>query len=128
MSSLKSSVRNRVLRRDSHSCELCGSDETLEVHHKDGDYPNNDMDNLITLCRSCHMNVHHGPTTEREKELADQLLPRDQRKTGDEVGGSTWRPSRTKPYKCTACGFEMPSINGPSYCPECGRDEPLEKV
>ena len=35
-------------------CELCGSDNNLDIHHIDGDWQNNNLDNLMCLCRSCH--------------------------------------------------------------------------
>lgn len=39
-------------------CELCGSTKSVDVHHKDGDYRNNSPENLMTVCRSCHMKLH----------------------------------------------------------------------
>ena len=33
---------------------------TFVVHHKDCDPTNNNPDNLITLCHSCHKFVHNG--------------------------------------------------------------------
>lgn len=39
-------------------CEICGATENIDVHHKDGNYQNNSSDNLVTLCRSCHMKIH----------------------------------------------------------------------
>lgn len=41
-------------------CELCGCDENLDIHHIDGNWQNNNLDNLICLCRSCH-NKEHKP-------------------------------------------------------------------
>lgn len=35
-------------------CELCESKINLDIHHIDGDWKNNNLDNLICLCRSCH--------------------------------------------------------------------------
>lgn len=35
-------------------CELCGSDTNLDIHHIDGNWQNNNLDNLMCLCRSCH--------------------------------------------------------------------------
>lgn len=41
-------------------CERCGNnkwlghDIPLEVHHKDGDHYNNEIDNLMLLCPNCH--------------------------------------------------------------------------
>ena len=35
-------------------CELCGSDTNLDIHHIDGNWKNNNLENLMCLCRSCH--------------------------------------------------------------------------
>ncbi len=35
-------------------CELCGGDKNLDIHHIDGNWQNNNLDNLMCLCRSCH--------------------------------------------------------------------------
>lgn len=67
--SIKEGVRREALRRDQHTCKLCGwthddwnrSDPRhLELHHikehaKGG---SNEIDNLITLCNICHDDVH----------------------------------------------------------------------
>lgn len=57
--------REAVLRRDRHRCRACGSPYKLLVHHRDGNgrgqrTPNNNLSNLVTLCRSCHMSAHRG--------------------------------------------------------------------
>lgn len=39
-------------------CELCGSTKSIDVHHKDGDFHNNSPENLMIVCRSCHMKLH----------------------------------------------------------------------
>jgi hypothetical protein len=36
-------------------CQICGNDKELEIHHKDKNIRNNDINNLIKLCRRCHM-------------------------------------------------------------------------
>ena len=36
------------------SCSLCGNIKDLQVHHKDENRKNNQISNLIILCRSCH--------------------------------------------------------------------------
>lgn len=52
-----------VFERDGYKCLICGSSENLSIDHIDGNgihvlesgrKPNNDLDNLRTLCRSCH--------------------------------------------------------------------------
>lgn len=51
-----------VLRRDNCRCQFCNADKNLIIHHLDGsgnsDTPNNEMDNLVTLCRKCHARLH----------------------------------------------------------------------
>ena len=51
-------VRRRVLDRDGWRCQACGKAGRLEVDHilplVDGGQPY-DLDNLQTLCRSCHV-------------------------------------------------------------------------
>ncbi len=41
-----------------HNCKECGKEGRLDVHHKDGDFNNNNLNNLEVLCRSCHMKKH----------------------------------------------------------------------
>ncbi|MEC2072496.1 HNH endonuclease [Alkalihalophilus marmarensis] len=53
------SLKNRVKDRDEWSCVICESDKGLHVHHK---IPRkyggvNHMDNLVTLCDSCHPSI-----------------------------------------------------------------------
>ena len=39
-------------------CEKCGSTQSIDVHHIDGNYNNNTPENIMILCRSCHMKEH----------------------------------------------------------------------
>lgn len=52
-------VRERSKERDNYECKICESEAQLVSHHiipfKEGG--ENKLDNLITLCRSCHMRV-----------------------------------------------------------------------
>ncbi|MGE5733963.1 MAG: HNH endonuclease [Acidobacteriota bacterium] len=49
-----------ILQRDGWRCQNCGSRENLQVHHKEfrSHLGQNDEQNLITLCLSCHRRVH----------------------------------------------------------------------
>ena len=53
-------LRRAILDRDGWQCQRCGMYGRLEVHHRDGDPGLNTLDNLETLCRSCHIR-HHAP-------------------------------------------------------------------
>lgn len=45
-------------RAKKDKCEWCGSKKNLCVHHIDGNRYNNDLSNLITVCKRCHQNHH----------------------------------------------------------------------
>ena len=51
---------NAIVALRGHKCERCQLQQwfdrpiTLEVHHKDGDHLNNELDNLELLCPNCH--------------------------------------------------------------------------
>lgn len=56
---LKSQIRDR----DNHTCQECHYTEeqlgrALDVHHIDYNKTNNSPENLISLCRSCHMQTN----------------------------------------------------------------------
>lgn len=40
-------------------CSRCGSTTNVDMHHKDHNHSNNASENLVLLCRSCHMKEHH---------------------------------------------------------------------
>ena len=50
--------RYRARMRREDCCELCGSLKNLQVHHKDKNLSNNTLENLQTLCASCHNTLH----------------------------------------------------------------------
>ncbi len=47
-------------------CEKCGSPSSLELHHRDGDFMNNETSNFQCLCRECHKKI--GVDKNRKKE------------------------------------------------------------
>jgi len=53
------SMKNKCHERDGWACTECGAKEKLEAHHiesvRDGGVP--DLDNLTTLCKSCHQSL-----------------------------------------------------------------------
>ena len=53
--------RECVLFRDNHTCQHCGSDENLQVHHMSYKHlgESQEISSCITLCKSCHEKVHN---------------------------------------------------------------------
>lgn len=58
--------KKKAMARDGWACQHCGSKKDIHVHHIDGngagvckEDKNNDLSNLLTLCRSCHTKEHH---------------------------------------------------------------------
>ena len=53
-------LRQQVLRRDGWRCQSCGSTSNLEVHHQRfrSHSGHDSEENLITLCGSCHGQMH----------------------------------------------------------------------
>jgi 5-methylcytosine-specific restriction endonuclease McrA len=49
-----------ALARDDKTCQQCGDTEQLEVHHWTPYFVSfdNSLDNLVTLCRTCHNSKH----------------------------------------------------------------------
>ena len=67
-SSFNNSVKRKRLIEDGlkeAKCECCGLSEwmgkpiPLELHHKDFNHHNNNLDNLQILCSNCHMQAHN---------------------------------------------------------------------
>lgn len=46
-------------------CQLCKVKDLriLQVHHKDGNQQNNELDNLVWLCLNCHHLIHRHDTS-----------------------------------------------------------------
>jgi len=80
--------RELALVRDEFVCRSCGSKNNLEVHHLKPrvSYRNSDLftvdesnktNNLVTLCKSCHIDVEGGvspPTNEKRSELVPRIV------------------------------------------------------
>lgn len=63
------SFKKNILKKYSYRCILCGITKKLVVHHIDYNKQNNDIENLIVLCRSCH-----GRTNARRNEWQDIFI------------------------------------------------------
>lgn len=54
------SLKIRLFKFRGNKCERCGYDvhEILQLHHKDRNRQNNDLDNLELICPNCHYREH----------------------------------------------------------------------
>lgn len=66
-----------TLKRESgftcYICEVSQIDNPaiiLNVHHKDYDPQNNESDNLVVLCRDCHLRLHQFEAQDRAQQKA----------------------------------------------------------
>ena len=72
---------NPIIALRGHKCECCGLSEwnnkpiPLQLHHKDGDHYNNELDNLELLCPNCHAQTdsYCGKNKIRQK-IPDEIL------------------------------------------------------
>lgn len=99
------SKREKALKRDNYKCVKCGSQNSLVVHHKDGQgrgkkNKNNKLKNLITLCRACHVREHR-------KELLEKRTANQQKQ---------WS---YKWEKCVWCGSTKNKHAGHGFCKNC---------
>jgi len=86
-STKKTNYRERAINHYGGECQVCSDRENILVHHRDGDRSNNDLDNLIPLCESCHGKVHgrSNEVPELVKELGHR--PREPGDTSIRVTG-----------------------------------------
>lgn len=54
--SISTAVRRQVLARDGHTCQKCGKNDKLDLHHINPVVQGQDdsPENLVTLCKHCH--------------------------------------------------------------------------
>lgn len=53
------------------SCENCGTNKDLQIHHIDRNHWNDSLENLKTLCNSCHQKLHY-----QEDGSPSKLVPK----------------------------------------------------
>ncbi len=58
---LERSMKIRLFEVRGHVCERCGYNkkEILQVHHRDGNHHNNEIENLELICPNCHCEEHY---------------------------------------------------------------------
>lgn len=70
---------SKALVRDGCTCQICFAPNSRLVHHIDGsglrsETPNHALDNLVTLCMSCHANLHAYTNRELWAKHKDEVL------------------------------------------------------
>lgn len=77
-------VRHNVIP---YKCEICGCDGnwqgghiSLELHHKDGDNTNNEINNLIYLCPNCHAMTenYRGKNKTEESQQSPEVISEEE--------------------------------------------------
>lgn len=68
-----SDYRQKCLKEKGSKCYICGEKENIDVHHIDGDRANNQLKNLIPVCRYCHIGIHKA--RENYEHWYSKLLP-----------------------------------------------------
>lgn len=127
-SSLKQKLIKDGLKED--KCEICGVSSwngvklPLELHHKDGNHYNNNLENLQILCPNCHSiqegnsgaNVGKYATVQ---ELVDYSHLECEAVNGVGVQIPAVAPSKKKKYYCKDCGKEISNSGYTSLCYDC---------
>lgn len=73
-------LRDKIRKRDNNFCQLCyntsffneNPKEKLHIHHIDYNKKNNDEDNLICLCRNCHVQTNFD-REKWQKKLSEKI-------------------------------------------------------
>ena len=63
----KNSYHKRARKYRKEKCEACGTIKSLQAHHIDQNYKNDDQKNIQTLCKHCHDFWHKVATRLRIK-------------------------------------------------------------
>lgn len=119
---IKPFIRRYLLEKNNYKCEKCGQGEKnlysglipLEIHHIDGNYKHNTLDNLQVLCPNCHS------LTDTYKSMNKDSVRERGQYTGRKKLNNTF---------CIDCGKEI--SYGSTRCKECEsktRIIPLDKM
>jgi len=81
-------IRKEILKRDK-CCQICGGNNKLCVHHINYNKDNNNPDNLLTLCNSCHSKTNHN----RNRWLVDckNIISFNKRECHKQTDNYAWR-------------------------------------
>ena len=117
--------RELALRRDGYKCVMCGRIDGVNVHHKDdsgnSENPNNDPDNLISLCDACHMKTHkiHKRRTRKYADVTCGFCGKTFETTKELIaeGGGKFCSK-----KCQYAKMSQPQTRFIDHCQVCGKE------
>lgn len=69
--------RKVAIEERGERCEICERTREVIVHHIDGDRGNNEMDNLLVVCKTCHREIHKPSQAGQPYDRYTELLPSD---------------------------------------------------
>ena len=96
---------NKILKFFGNKCSVCGTTKLLEIHHKDSDTKNNNINNLTVLCRK-----HHNEEEKRLNKKKDIVKKAIIKEKNCEVCGKLFHYqilSRKNPKFCSVKCFSM---------------------
>lgn len=121
------SLKKRLIKEGYklHKCELCGYEESVELHHINGNPCDNRLENLQILCPNCHAKTNNfrgkGRIHKNPKELIiteEQALERHIQKTIKRRLPEELRKTRSiiPTIICPICGKEFKPKGKAKYC------------
>lgn len=84
-------VRSTLQKEINSLCPFCQNDDVghFQIHHIDGDPSNNDVENLILLCPTCHSKITKGDITKDEviqkKKISSTPKPVNQKNPASNI-------------------------------------------
>ena len=68
-------LHRKTLQRDKYKCQICGTGTNLVVHHVTyRRLGNESLDDLVTLCDSCHFEVHKKDLEKKKQSLFESFI------------------------------------------------------